>query len=202
MTRKRADWDAIEPHYRAGIRALKDIASEFDVSDAAIVKHARKMGWTRNLKAKIQAKADAKVSAALVSAEVSAAKTLTESVRVEIEAEVQARIRLAHRADITRMRTLVLRLLAECEEQSEDPASFVALGELLRASDERGMDKLNEAYTRVIGLPQRIKGVKELAETLRILVTMEREAYNINGDDKPGGGFEQLLRELHEAAHA
>lgn len=48
--RSRVDWDAIEPHYRAGIRALKDIGREFDVSDAAIIKHARLHDWARSPK--------------------------------------------------------------------------------------------------------------------------------------------------------
>lgn len=48
--RKQIDWDAIEPHYRAGIRSLKDIGAEFEVSDAAIIKHAKRDGWVRQAK--------------------------------------------------------------------------------------------------------------------------------------------------------
>lgn len=185
----RVDWDAIEPHYRAGIRSLKDIGSQFEVSDAAIIKHAKKQGWTRNLKAKIQAKADAKVSAAMVSASVSAQTKVTESIRIEVEAEVQARIRLEHRSDITRMRKLVLSLLSECESEAGSPALFEELGELLRNPDENGIDRLNEAYRKAISLPQRIKGVKELADTLKTLIALEREAYGIDkkaDDDQTG----------------
>jgi hypothetical protein len=133
MAGKRAnvDWDALEPHYRAGIRALKDIGAEFDVSDAAIIKHARKNGWDRNLKAKIQAKADAKVSAAMVSVEVSAGQKLTETVRVDIESEIQSRIRLAHRSDIGRGRSLAMALFAELEGVTADPEAFAKLREMM-----------------------------------------------------------------------
>src|SRR6202000_2115859 len=108
--RQRVDWDALKPHYCAGVRSLKDIGGEFSCSDAAIVKHAKKEGWTRNLAAKIQEKADAKVAAALVAQERadSPAGKLTEAVRVEVESEVQARIRLSHRRDVSRMRSLVM----------------------------------------------------------------------------------------------
>lgn len=203
MARRLVDWDALEPHYRAGIRSLKDMGAQFEVSDAAIVKHASKMGWTRNLKAKIKAKADAKVSAALVSAEVSAQTKITEAVRVEVESEVQARVRLAHRTDITRMRALVLRLLAECEAEAAEPGVFENLGEILRNPDERGQDRLNEAYQKAISLPQRIKGVKELADALRILVALEREAYGMDakGGETPPELAEQLagfLTQIHD----
>lgn len=183
--RQRVDWDAIEPHYRAGIRALKDIGREFEVSDAAIIKHARGHGWARNLTAKIQAAADAKVSAALVSAEVSDAKAQTEAGRIEVESEIQARIRIAHRSDITRMRVLVIRLLAECEAESADPSLFADLGEMMRKPDEKGVDKLNEVYMKTISLPQRIKGVKELADALKVLIGLEREAYGIRPVEDP-----------------
>ena len=52
MNRKMIDWEAVELQYRAGIRSLKDIGREFDVSDAAIVKRARKEGWIRPEKGK------------------------------------------------------------------------------------------------------------------------------------------------------
>lgn len=48
MTAKRViDWDALAVHYRAGVRSLKDMGQEFGVSDAAIIKKARREGWTR-----------------------------------------------------------------------------------------------------------------------------------------------------------
>ena len=62
MTRKAIDWESVEIQYRAGIRSLKDIGNEFNVSDAAIIKRAKRDGWSRDLRAKIQAKAEAKVS--------------------------------------------------------------------------------------------------------------------------------------------
>lgn len=177
--RQRVDWDAIAPHYRAGIRSLKDIGTEFEVSDAAIIKHARLNGWDRNLKAKIQARADAKVSAATVSAEVSAQTKLTEAVRVEVESEVQARIRLGQRKDITRSRTLCMNLLGELESQTGNLPELQALGEMLRAPDDTGADKLNDIYRAVISLPERTKTMKALAESLKTLIGLEREAFGI-----------------------
>lgn len=195
--RQRVDWDAIEPHYRAGIRSLKDIGAEFEVSDAAIIKHARLNGWDRNLKAKIKAKADAKVSAATVSAEVSAQTKITEAVRVEVESEVQARIRLSQRKDISRSRALCMSLLGELEAQTGDVPALKNLGTMLRKEDEKGVDKLNDAYMAIISLPERTKTMKALAESLKTLVGLEREAFGIGDEKNPGDDpLDELLKRI------
>jgi hypothetical protein len=183
MARTKVDWDALEPHYRAGILTLKEIGTKFEVSDAAIVKHARNKKWDRNLLAKIQAKADAKVSAALVSAEVSETKSLTESVRIEIESEVQARIRIEHRSNITRMRAMVNKLLNELEDQTDDKASYQTLRELL--AEEGDVAALGEAFNRAMSLSGRTKTMKDLADTIKTLIAMEREAYGIDKEAPP-----------------
>ncbi len=190
--RSRADWERVEADYRAGTKSLREIAAEHGITEGAIRKRAKQQGWSRDLNAKVRAKADELVRKALVRTEVRK-ESATEKETVEVEAQVQARIRLAHRGDITRMRALVLRLLAECEAESSDPALFASLGEMLRKPDEKGVDRLNEVYQKAISLPQRIKGVKELAESLRVLVAMEREAYGL---DTTGDAAVDPLSEL------
>lgn len=196
MSRPQIDWDAIEPHYRAGVRALKDIGREFEVSDAAIIKHAKAFDWTRNLKAKIQAKADAKVSAAMVSAEVSAGKALTESARVEVEAEIRARIELSQRADVQRARKLVMDLLAELEAQTSDPGLFKDLGEAMASGEDV---ILRAAYERALSLAGRVSNMKSLADALKTLIVLERQAFKMDDEGGGSGGFERMLSEIHGA---
>ncbi len=45
---KQTDWISIEGHYRAGQRALRDIAGEFGITEGAIRARAKKLGWTQN----------------------------------------------------------------------------------------------------------------------------------------------------------
>ena len=196
--RQRVDWDAIEPHYRAGIRSLKDIGQQFEVSDAAIIKHAKKECWARNLKAKIQAKAEAKVSAALVSAEVSAETKLTEAVRIEVESEVLARIELAQRKDIGRGRNVVMDLLGELEHQTGNRDLYERLYELLHDDKEAEGDtsdaqrerdrKRRDAFDRAMSLGGRSSTMKSLAESLKTLVQLERQAYRIGDAPSEGVG--------------
>ena len=170
--RARVDWDAIEPHYRANVRSLRDIGAEFGVSDAAIIKHAAKMGWERDLGAKIKAKADAKLAAALVATERAdqPAAKLTEAVRVEVEAEVQARVRQSHRADINRSKRIANKLLEALEsiEITEAPSDALKAGR-----------KSAAALPPMVSLKEASGIFKQLVDAQKSLVTMEREAYGI-----------------------
>lgn len=174
------DWESVELEYRAGVKSLKVIGGEFGVSDAGILKRAKRDGWDRDLSAKIKAKADAKVSASVVSAEVSALTKVAEKEIVEANAELQARIRREQRVDITRSRTLVMALLTELEDQTGNIDLYRQLGELLYKPDDKGVDKLNELYHKVISLSGRTGTMKSLADSLKTLVALEREAFGID----------------------
>jgi hypothetical protein len=177
--RSRIDWDAIEPHYRAGIRSLKDIAAEFECSDAGILKQAKKMGWTRNLIGKIKARADAKVTAALVRAETGEAKPLTEAIAVEIEANVQSRIRIAHQTTLTNLRA-----------QAE-----ALLGELVLESKFKD---------KVFGLKALVEAVAKLVPLERQAYGVDKEFVDPNADDKidPIEGARRLAFALARASNA
>lgn len=177
--RKALDWERIESQYRAGLMSLREIADDHGISEGAIRKRAKRDDWARDLGAKIQQRADDLVRKAEVRAEVRSTQSATEREVIEASALRIAQVRGEHRHDITRMRSLILRLLAECEAEAAEPGVFAGIGDLLRAPDDRGMDRLNDAYQKAISLPVRIKGVKELAETMKTLVGLEREAYGI-----------------------
>jgi 2-oxoglutarate dehydrogenase complex dehydrogenase (E1) component-like enzyme len=199
--KKQINWTQIENDYRAGIKTLRQIAEENDISNVAILKRAKRDDWTRDLTARIQAKADAKVSKALVSSEVSKERAANEREIVEANAELQYQIRISHRKDIQRVKALLMSLLGEAESQSDDRALYRQLGELLASPDEDGnVDKLNEIYKKAMSLPQRVTVVKQVTETLATLIKLEREAFGIDKEEKASGGYESLLKELAKAA--
>lgn len=194
MTTKQPDWEAIERAYRAGVLSVREIAAAHEVSHTAINKRAKRDGWDRDLKAKIKAKADALVSRREVSTEVSSKQTETEREIIELNAEVIANIRMAHRGDISRSRRLTNKLLDELEGLTDNRDLFEELGELMRNPDDNGQDKRNDLYNKIIDLPGRTKTMKELAETLKTLVALERQAYDL--DVKQGGSEEDTLSKL------
>lgn len=187
------EWDAIEPHYRAGIRSLKDIGAEYGVSDAAIVKHAKKHGWTRNLAAKIAARAEAKVSAAAVSAEVSAQRSANQEQVVEANADLQYRVRMKARQDIVDLEEIVLMLMAELRAQTTQPEVFDELAEIMRCEDERGQDKRNDTYRRVISFSGRVDSAKKLVEMVEKLVLLKFKLFGIKDEESQVSDIDTML---------
>lgn len=179
-TRQAVDWQAVERDYRAGILSLREMSAAHGVSHVAIKKHAEKTGWSRDLSAKIKAKADELVNRAAVNKEVNAAGAVSEREVIESNALQIARVRGTQRSDITRGRSLCMSLLVELESQTGNLPELQALGEMLRAPDDTGADKLNDIYRAVISLPERTKTMKALADSLKTLIGLEREAYNID----------------------
>lgn len=113
---------------------------------------------------------------------------------VEAGAQAVADIKLAHRTDIRTLRRLVQTLMNQVAAESEEPEAFYKLGEALFDPRPFGKDVLNDAYMAAISLPERIKGVKALADALERLVRLEREAWGINND--AAGGRTVIVRDL------
>lgn len=173
------DWERVEADYCAGIKSLREIAKEHGVTDGAVRKRAKAGGWARDLSRRIEAKAADLVRKEAVRTEVRAEKAISERELVEASAQAIVNVKLSHRKSIARQRELVERLLQELEAQTGDTDLFDQLGELMRNPDDKGVDKLNEVYRKVIATPQRIDSLKKLAETLKHLIYLEREAFDI-----------------------
>ncbi|WP_454751680.1 hypothetical protein [Cupriavidus necator] len=193
------DWERIEADYRAGLLSVREIAASQGISHVAIAKRAKRDGWVRDLGPKIKAKADALVTKRTVTKSVTTETAVSERVIVEANAEVIAGIRMAHRGDISRARRLAMALLEELEVETANLDLFTELGEILRSEDDKGQDKRNDVYRKVISSAGRIDGMKKLAETLKVLISLEREAYGIGESDGPKNDNAQLLKEI--AAH-
>lgn len=178
------DWEAIELAYRAGVQSVREIAAQHGITHGAINKRAKRDGWERDLKAKIKAKADALVSKREVSTLVSTEKVVSERILIEANAEVIANVRMEHRGDIRRARTLANALFDELEAECADVEALRTLGQMMLEPDENGRDRLNELYHAVISMPERVKSMKALSETLKNLIGLERQAYSMDEGEK------------------
>lgn len=177
------DWEAIESAYRAGVLSLREIASQHGISDTAIRKRAKKEEWTRDLAAKVKAKADDLVRKREVRAQVRSENQISERELVEATAEAIANVRMEHRGDIKRARELANLLFSELSAECTDVEALHKLGELMLSPDDKGQDKLNDLYHKIISMPQRVKSMKDLSDTLKTLIGLEREAYSIKEDE-------------------
>ncbi|MDC6133692.1 hypothetical protein PPH41_39115 [Burkholderia gladioli] len=188
--KEKPDWERIETEYRAGVLSLREIAKAHPgVSHVTIKRRADKEGWTRDLAERIQAKAEELVTKQAVTEDVTRQRAVTEREVIDANAARIAQVRGEHRADIARARQLAMTLLAEVEAETSGIEHLQELGVLLFSPDERGRDRLNEIYQKVISSAGRIDSMKRLSETLRHLIALEREAYGLKEAEKPGSGM-------------
>ncbi|WP_223535669.1 hypothetical protein [Pseudomonas sp. GL-B-16] len=135
MTTKQPDWEAIERAYRAGVLSVREIAASCGVSHTVIQKRAKANGWERDLKAKIKAKADSLVAKREVATQVASKSVETEREIIEVNAEVIANIRMAHRGDISRCRSLTNKLLDELESGVSGPCKVGVLAVMTESGE-------------------------------------------------------------------
>lgn len=183
--KKPPDWERIEAQYRTGVASLREIAKLHDISEAAIRKRAKRDEWPRDLNARVQAKADElvrKEEVRRLSAQ-SAVRSESSAHRVKEEiaigAQALAEVKLHHKSTIRRMRETTEGMLTELEAETGNPELFRDLAEFLRSDEEAAQGKREAVYHRAISMASRIDGLKKLADTLKVLIALEREAYGI-----------------------
>lgn len=184
---KDVDQEALQKEYEAGILSLRELAAKFNLDPkkghVQIKRLADRFGWTQDLNAKIQAKAEAKLRKTVLPKEQQKAPRIADAVIIEANAEAIMLVRSRHRSDISRAMGLTSKLMDELEQHTDNRELLEQLGELMYSPDKNGKDRLNEIYQAVISLPERIKSGKALSETLKNLIGLEREAYNITDED-------------------
>jgi hypothetical protein len=178
--KKAPDWERIELDYRAGALSLREIASQHGIAEGTIRARAKKNDWLRDLSQKVNQKVSDLLRKKELRSELRSSEAYNERLLIESNALAIANVRLTHRSDISRFKRLSIKLLDELESQTDHQDLYQELGELLRQPSESGQDRRNDLYQRVIDMPSRIDGVKKLADTLKILIGLEREAYSIN----------------------
>ena len=188
---KPVDWHGVEAPFRAGIRSLKSIGIQFGVVPSAILKHFNKLGLKRDLRARVIARAQELVNEQAVNVKVNAEGAVArERDIVGASAIASAAVQIGHRADIARARRLVATLMAELEDIVDRPELFAMVHGALDNSEEEAIEALRSMARLVESLPARARVVKDLADTLRILIGLEREAFGL---DTASGSDGKLL---------
>lgn len=205
---KDVDQEALQADYEPGTLSLRELSAKFGMDPkkghVQITRLAKRKGWTQDLGPKIHAKAEAKLRRATVPAEKvpaqkgQAAPRIADAVVIEANAEALLSVRLRHRTDICRGLGLSMKLMSELELQTDNLELLQQLGELLRREDDNGNDKLNDLYQKIISTPGRIKSMKDLADTMKSLIGLEREAWSIGAvNEKPAGPEDMPEDELN-----
>ena len=218
MTEKKPppDWAAIERDYRAGVKSMRLIGKEYGVSNVAILKRAKKLGWERDLSERIRLKAQDKVSRAMVSTEVSKAKAANEARVVEVNAELQKNILLEHREHIQESRVIVRKLLQELGLQTDNREALEEFAEiaaevqsglrsavngeraegLVTKDQERRFTQAYNTIINAVSLQTRAQIGQRLIDALKNVVALEREAFGIDDKTKPEDAMVKALKML------
>lgn len=207
MTEKRQkiDYDRIERGWRAGILSPRQLAAAYEeetgqkVSHAAIIKHFTKLGIPRNLAEKIKAKSDAMVTQAMVTEQVTPVTIKRDQEIIEDAATQLTYVRLNQRKDIQRSRKIAMSLFDELEMMVglENVKLLEMLGELMWSPDDKGNDKVNDLYMKIISMPGRVKSMKDLSDTLKTLIALERQAFGLDDENnKPADALTALLERV------
>ena len=188
------DWERLDADWLAGIKTPEAMADEYNkgidgtgkdtVTRQMIDSHYRRKGVSRDLNAKIQAKTKSIVAKSIVASIVakSESATINDNKIIDAAAEHASTILIGHKNTISRARNLSNALLAELESQTLSGDEYAQMIELMKDSD---YDKLAVMCQKIISTPSRVDSLKKLAETLKTLIGLERQALNI--DDNANG---------------
>jgi len=183
--RKQVDWESVERDYSAGLLSLREIAAKYDTKESSIRYKANQNDWSRDLSKKIEQKTNEKLRKIELRTELRSEKAISEKEIIEASAQAIVNVKLEHRGDIRKSKRIVNSLFDELEITTDNRELFEQLGEILRNESDSGQDKLNDIYKKVISMPQRIDGVKKLADALKTMIGLEREAYDITSTPTP-----------------
>jgi len=175
---KQYDWEAIFTDIRTGVLSKREVARKYSVDPSYMLRKAKKAGVKQDLSARVKQAVHTK----LVHTDVHT-QTISDDEIVEAAAEVGFQVSNLHRIDIARYRALSNKLLEELDGQTD---GVKVLEQAKAALKENDMDGLVSAVQKITALPERIKGAALLAGTLKNLITLERQAFNLDEDGHTG----------------
>lgn len=171
--KREIDWEAIQREYRAGVLSVREIASIHGVSHTAINKRAKNdpEHWQRDLTKRIQAE----VARRLISNKVS---NIDEETAVDEAAARTLAIIKQHRKSIAKLDEVKAKMLKELHGNPTKLYLAQFQGRILSK-------KVRIAVTERASALLALAGVEERR------IKLERQAFGIADDSKPGG--EQIV---------
>jgi hypothetical protein len=179
MTGTNVNWEKIEKAFRAGILSVRQIAKQC-LSDRGLAKRAKRLGWTRDLTARVQARAAEKLTLALAGSQPGShsprAREADDEETIEQAALTQVAVVREHSHGIRRGLDLTARLMHEFE------VTTTKNDELLSMIEGVDDEKQRFALQRAVSLPARATVMRDLAQAARVWINLERQAFRISDD--------------------
>jgi hypothetical protein len=199
MTTKQPDWEAIERAYRAGSLSIRTIAERQGVSDTAIRKKAKALGWARDLSDQVRKEVRSKLVRGEVRNDQGANCELDAEI-IEEAAEEGARVVRSHRRDIRKATNLANLLM-------DDLLSTIQRREVIKEDIEAETSEDNNGMRRAsmlaaVSLPSNSKTLFQLSSAMKNLQVLERQAYSLDEKEKTDEADElsKMMDELSKDA--
>ena len=174
-----ADWESIEGMYRAGLLSVREIARSHGISHVAILKRAKADGWARDLTAKVRQAVTTALVTSEVTSEVTKEDLVTERQIVEAAAAQVIALVRSHRKEIGRSRAMITTLMDQLEMAAESRDLLEQIIDDVEDGSTGASTKRREALFRAVALPAHAAVLKSLADTLKTVIGLEREAFNV-----------------------
>jgi len=100
------DWEAIEADYSAGVKSIRSIATEHDVTEGGIRKRAKRYGWQRDLSTSVRSAVKSK----LVRGEGTQSDVRTDADIIDSASSEMAQVVMGHRTLILKWRGISSKL--------------------------------------------------------------------------------------------
>ena len=199
MTTKQPDWEAIERAYRAGSLSIRTIAERQGVSDTAIRKKAKALGWARDLSDQVRKEVRSKLVRGEVRNDQGANCELDAEI-IEEAAEEGARVVRSHRRDIrkaTNLANLLMDDLLSTIQRREEIEEDI---EAETSEDNSGMRRAS--MLAAVSLPSNSKTLFQLSSAMKNLQVLERQAYSLDEKEKTDEADElsKMMDELSKDA--
>lgn len=199
MSTKQPDWEAIERAYRAGALSIRTIAERNDVSDTAIRKKAKALGWARDLSEQVRKEVRNK----LVRGEVredQCANPERDAEIIEEAAEEGATVVRSHRRDIRKATNLANLLMDDLLTTIQKREEIEDAIDEETADDANGMRRAN--MLSAVSLPSNAKTLFQLSAAMKNLQVLERQAFGLDEKEKSTDADElsNLMDELSKDA--
>ncbi len=206
-TRRRIDWEAVERDYRTGSFTLKELEAKHGAGFADISRHAKKEGWTKDLRKVVRQATSAAIIAESVKAAQSGLQTTNDANTnvVVAMAEANKEVILGHRRELIDARQVAHSLLAELSEAGlllEHKALFALIlaGESAEPVD---IAQAQASISKALGIGNRVQALKSLADAMTKIQAAERVAFGLDekDDDKDKDSVSQALSDFFGGIH-
>ncbi|MBC3456335.1 hypothetical protein [Pseudomonas mosselii] len=199
MVTKQPDWEAIERAFRAGALSIRTIADRNGVSDTAIRKKAKALGWERDLSEQVRKEVRNK----LVRGEVREDQCANHERDAEIikeAAEEGATVVRSHRRDIRKATNLANLLMDDLLTTIQRREEIEEAIEEETAEDSNGMRRAT--MLSAVALPSNAKTLFQLSSAMKNLQVLERTAFGLDDKEqsKDAAELSQLMDELSKDA--